>query len=118
MAVSIGGWRAGAMGRVCYSAVSAVPAPRPVHPPRNFEVSRTVTRLEWQPCPGTAIYQVEVALDRPDFSDAETRMVSNRSYFNLHNLRPGHRYYWRVRSDDRTSPVQTFRVAANALRFF
>ncbi len=106
-----------AMGKICVSSIVGQPEPRPQHPPEDFEVSRTMTRLEWQSCPDVSAYEVDVAMDRPDFRDAETRRISNRNYFTLHGLRPGHRYYWRVRSSDSTSRVLTFRVAENALKF-
>ena len=100
-----------ALVQLCVAGVGENTSLQPQHPPDGFVVSRTLTRVQWQRCEGTGEYRVELAIDKPEFSHIALSKKTQKTHTNIHGLKPGHRYYWRVVRDGFKSAVVDFYVS-------
>ena len=99
-------------------SLSGAMPPSPEFPPQGYAVETDTIQLQWSSGSGHGEARLEVAADRPDFGGPlffEKRTKGKTAM--LQKLAPGRSYYWRVTIDGRTSRVNRFTVAADALRY-
>ena len=91
--------------------------PTPQQPPEGYELQRLEARLEWHKGNRDGAVTLEVAEDDPTFETLFMERQVSGTKHTMHNVTPGHTYYWRLKRNDTYSRVCSFKTSKHAIKF-
>ena len=91
--------------------------PMPQQPPEGYLVERTEATFQWNRGNRSLPIQLQVSKDDSSFKNPTLDRKVTGTTHTMHDLEPGHVYYWRLQQGDDTSPLASFKTADNAVTF-
>ena len=91
--------------------------PLPQLPPDGFIEVRARIELGWSKSTRKGEVKLQVSKDDARFADPFINRAVTGESFPLNELEAGHRYYWRLVQDGKSSPVAFFDMSPYATRY-
>jgi len=91
--------------------------PMPQQPPEGYVVERTQATFQWNRGNLSLPMRLQVSTDEANFENPTLDRKVTGTTHTMHNLEPGHVYYWRLVQGDKVSPLASFKTAKNAVTF-